>query len=123
MKKQIGKIEERIIDFSGRFRGGGGGGGDRGGRAIAVGLRGGIVVVVFISGINRKRRGFGGGGSNVLSGGASGTREAVSQLREVEVSGVTFDGSGGDVVSSGGHFWSGKCPQPNSGFLLGFSDF
>lgn len=107
--------ESREFDDFGEFvgvvvGGGGGGSGNRGIRRVVEEIR------VHMGGL-------GGGGLNVARGEGNRAGKGVSEFREVENGGITFDGQGSNVVGSSGHFRGGESPEPNAGFLAWLADF
>lgn len=72
---------------------------------------------------NRHRSGFGGSSLNISGWFGRGSGEGSGEVREVEDGGVAFNGEGGDVVSTRGHFGGGEGAEPDPIFLPGFADF
>lgn len=47
----------------------------------------------------------------------------MGEFREVENGGGAFNGEGGDVVSTCGHFRGGESAEPDPAFFSGFTNF
>ena len=68
-------------------------------------------------------RRFGGRRSDIFRRGGGGAGEVLSQLREIEIGGVAFDGKRRHIVGASRHFRRGESPEPYSRLLPRLANF